>query len=338
MTDGVLNIYKPEGWTSQDVCAKLRRRLGIRRIGHTGTLDPMAAGVLPVCTGKATRIIEYYDLDRKTYHARMRLGVVSDTLDIWGETETLHKVRIVPDEKSDARTDFSGECGAKPDVFVEYDLVSDDHIMYVGEADIRRAFSEYTGRITQIPPKYSALKVNGKRAYDLARQGADFELKGREITIYSNEITDIDADAGEISYDVTCSKGTYIRTICDDIGRKLGCGAVMTALTRTRNGCFSIEDAVDITELVELTDEEIGKRIIPMENTLTNLGTVRIDDNRFTAFINGNSSGAGFRVTDEGIFTDKDGHPVYKVFGKDVFLGTAMIKDRQLIPAKVIYR
>ena len=207
MTDGIINVNKPAGWTSQDVCTKLRHRLHIKKIGHTGTLDPMATGVLPVCTGKATRIIEYYDNDRKSYHAGMKLGYVSDTLDIWGSVEP---------------------CGGYADVTDEM---------------IRAAFAAYTGIIEQIPPKYSALKINGKRAYDLAREGRDFEIKGRSITIYSNEISRIDHDAGEIEFDVTCSKGTYIRTICDDIGRELGCGAVMSSLERTASGFFRIEDA-----------------------------------------------------------------------------------------------
>ena len=143
----------------------------------------MATGVLPVCMGKATRIIEYYDMDSKSYHASMKLGITTDTLDITGEIlET---------------------CG-----------YSD-----VSEKAVRDAFKAYTGLVMQIPPKYSALKIDGKRAYDLAREGKDFEIKPREITVYDNEITQIDLESGEIEFDVTCSKGTYIRTICDDIGR-----------------------------------------------------------------------------------------------------------------------
>ena len=309
MKDGVININKPAGWTSQDVCSKLRHRLRIKRIGHTGTLDPMATGVLPVCIGKATRIIEYYDRDLKTYRARMKLGTISDTLDIWGTILEEHPVRI---------SDEGGE-------------------YTVSESSIRRAFADYTGAVSQVPPKYSALKINGRRAYDLARQGADFELKKREIMIMANEITDIDRESGVIGFEVTCSKGTYIRTICDDIGRTLGCGAVMTELKRTASGMFDIYNAAVFENLLEMTDEEIGKCIIPMEDTLIFLGTVQLDDNRFTAFINGNSSGSGYSVTEESHFADSEGLPVYRVFASNVFLGTAVIKDRQLIPAKVIY-
>ena len=307
MTEGIINISKPEGWTSQDICARLRHRLHIKKIGHTGTLDPMATGVLPVCIGKATRIIEYYDMDRKTYHAGMKLGYTSDTLDIWGTvTET------------------------------ESPLSFDEN-------DIRQAFNDYTGIISQIPPKYSALKINGRRAYDLARNGAEFEIRSREITIYSNEVTRIDLCAGEIEFDVTCSKGTYIRTICDDIGRTLGCGAVMSSLVRTRSGCFTIENAHDIRDVVEMSDEEISGLVIPMDTTLEHLGIVELDDNRFTAFINGNPSGTGYHICRAAEYVSESedryrGSGVYRVYCGGSFLGTAYVQGRDLIPAKVIYR
>ena len=307
MTDGIINVNKPEGWTSQDICTKLRHRLHIKKIGHTGTLDPMATGVLPVCIGKATRIIEYYDDDRKTYHACMKLGYTSDTLDIWGNTER--------------SGDFSD--------------VTEDMIM--------SAFAAYTGIIEQIPPKYSALRINGKRAYDLAREGQDFEIKSRRIMIYANTVTGIDLAAGEVEFDVTCSKGTYIRTICDDIGRTLGCGAVMSSLERTASGYFRIGEAYGIDELVRMTDEELAGCIIPMDRTLENLGIIVLDDNRFTAFINGNPSGTGYRVVSESDFRagDRDkyqGCSIYKVYSRGIFLGTGYVKGRDLIPAKVIYR
>jgi tRNA pseudouridine55 synthase len=230
MTDGIINVNKPAGWTSQDVCTKLRHRLHIKKIGHTGTLDPMATGVLPVCTGKATRIIEYYDNDRKSYHAGMKLGYVSDTLDIWGSVEP---------------------CGGYADVTDEM---------------IRAAFAAYTGIIEQIPPKYSALKINGKRAYDLAREGRDFEIKGRSITIYSNEISRIDHDAGEIEFDVTCSKGTYIRTLCADIGKALGVGGVMKSLKRMEASGFTLGDSYTLGELEAMSEAEREAKILPIED------------------------------------------------------------------------
>ena len=295
MTDGIINVNKPAGWTSQDVCSKLRHVLHIRKIGHTGTLDPMATGVLPVCVGKATRIIEYYDRDSKSYHASMRLGITTDTLDITGEVlETAGYSNI--DEKA-----------------------------------VREAFKAYTGHVMQIPPKYSALKIDGKRAYDLAREGKDFEIKAREIIIYDNSITRIDLEAGEIEFNVTCSKGTYIRTICDDIGRALGCGATMTALTRTASGYFRLEDSYTIEEIINETDP-LNTMLVPADITLEKLGKALLNDNRSTAFMNGNSSwSTGFRITEPSEFDN-----LYRVYGKDVFLGVAAVENGSLVPQKVI--
>ena len=196
--NGILNINKPEGWTSQDVVAKLRGRLHIRRVGHTGTLDPMATGVLPVCFGKATRIIEYYDDDFKTYEAEMKLGMVTDTLDITG---TVLETKPVD----------------------------------VSEEDVIQAICSFRGWITQIPPKYSALKVNGKPLYKYAREGVEVEIKSRKIYVADIQPMEVNLRENRILFRVTCSKGTYIRTICDDIGKKLGCGGTMTDLQRTQS-------------------------------------------------------------------------------------------------------
>ena len=295
MTDGIINVNKPAGWTSQDVCTKLRHVLHIRKIGHTGTLDPMATGVLPVCVGKATRIIEYFDRDSKTYRASMKLGITTDTLDITGKVM-----------ETAGYTD-------------------------VTEKAVREAFKAYTGNVRQIPPKYSALKINGKRAYDLAREGREFEIKPREIIIYNNEIRRIDLGSGEIEFDVTCSKGTYIRTICDDIGRELGCGAVMTALTRTASGYFRIEDSHTIEEIME-DDDPLNNKLIPADITLEKLGKIELNDNRITAFMNGNSSWRnGFRITEPSSFDE-----LYRVYGNSSFLGVGAVENGSLVPQKVI--
>ena len=295
MTDGIINVNKPAGWTSQDVCTKLRHVLHIKKIGHTGTLDPMATGVLPVCVGKATRIIEYYDKDSKSYHASMKLGITTDTLDITGK------------------------------------ILETSGYQEVSEKAVREAFKAYTGNVQQIPPKYSALKINGKRAYDLAREGKDFEIKPRGIIIFDNEVTRIDLENGEIEFDVTCSKGTYIRTICDDIGRDLGCGAVMTALTRTASGFFRIEDSHTIDEIME-AEEALEKMLIPADITLEKLGKIVLNDHRITAFLNGNSSRSnGFRITERSSF---DG--LYRVYGNNAFLGAGAVENGSLIPKKVI--
>ncbi|MBR0378974.1 MAG: tRNA pseudouridine(55) synthase TruB [Mogibacterium sp.] len=290
--DGVINVNKPAGWTSQDVCAKLRNRLHIKKLGHTGTLDPMATGVLPVCTGKATRIIEYYGHDRKSYHASMKLGLVTDTLDITGEVL---------------------ETAAYADVC---------------EKAVREAFKAYTGHVLQVPPKYSALKVDGKRAYELAREGKDFELKAREIEIFSNDISRLDLGSGEIEFDVTCSKGTYIRTICDDIGRTLGCGAVMTALVRTGSGFFTIENSAGIDEI----SEDPERYIMPMDETLAELGRIILNDNRIIAFTNGNPTReGGYAVTEPSGYDE-----LYRVYGNGSFLGVAAVDSGDLIPQKVL--
>lgn len=295
MTDGIINVNKPVGWTSQDVCSKLRHVLKIKKIGHTGTLDPMATGVLPVCVGKATRIIEYYDRDTKSYHASMKLGITTDTLDITGK--------------------ILGTAG--------YSKIS--------EKDVREAFKAYTGHVMQIPPKYSALKIDGRRAYDLAREGKSFEIKPREIIIFENSVTDIDLINGEIEFDVTCSKGTYIRTICDDIGRELGCGAAMTALTRTASGFFRIEDSYTLEEIIVAADP-LKTMLIPADITLEKLGKISLNNNRITAFLNGNSSWSnGFRITEPSSFDD-----LYRVYGNDTFLGTGAVENGSLVPKKVI--
>lgn len=301
ITDGVININKPRDWTSQDVCAKLRSRLHIRKTGHTGTLDPMATGVLPVCIGKATRIIEYYDSDFKSYHAGMKLGISTDTLDITGEIlET---------------GDFRG----------------------VTENAVREAFRALTGTVSQVPPKYSALRINGKRAYELAREGKDFELKSRTVEIPYNEISMFDAETGTVEFDVRCSKGTYIRSICDDIGRALGCGAVMTSLERTASGYFRVEDSVDIRALTEMSDEEIAERVIPADRTLISLGSIELNDKRLIAFINGNPSDPwAYAVSaDPASEGSGRGEKSYKVYSRGRFLGIARIKDGSLVPQKV---
>lgn len=293
--DGVININKPAEWTSQDVCAKLRSRLGIKRIGHTGTLDPMATGVLPVCIGKATRMIEYYDCDFKTYRATMLLGTVTDTLDITG------------------------------------DILETRSCAEVTENAVREAFNAYIGTVEQLPPKYSALKVGGKRAYELAREGKDFELKPRKIEITRNEILDIDLKNGTLQFEVTCSKGTYIRTIIDDIGRTLGCGACMTSLTRTVSGFFRIEDSVDINDLCSLDENEISRYILPIDETLLSLGMIELDDNRVTAFMNGNSSYKScYRIEEKPL-----SGAAYRVYSNGFFLGVALIENGSLVPRKV---
>ena len=217
MINGIINIKKEKGFTSHDVVAKLRGILRQKKIGHTGTLDPDAEGVLPVCLGKATKLCDLIGDWDKTYEATLLLGKTTDTEDISGQVQEEKEV-----------------------------LVQEEEI-----AQIIRAF---VGNYAQIPPMYSAIKVNGKKLYELAREGKEIERKARTITIFAiNIVRFLPPDRFEI--DVDCSKGTYIRTLCSDIGKALGCGAHMAELTRTRTGSFALEDAITLGELQTMADE-----------------------------------------------------------------------------------
>lgn len=211
MPDGILIIDKPTGWTSMDVCAKLRGILREKRIGHAGTLDPMATGVLPVFVGRATKAVQFAENGRKEYRAVLKLGTVTDTQDTTG-------------------------------------TVLETHPVTVGADEVRAALEHFTGELLQLPPMYSALKVNGQKLYDLARQGKTVERKPRAITVYELELLEQSAP-DEFTLRVVCSKGTYIRTLCHDLGEYLGCGGCMAALRRTRSGSFSVENARRIGEL-----------------------------------------------------------------------------------------
>ena len=274
MKDGILNINKPQGVTSHDVVRDIRRLLGTKKIGHTGTLDPMATGVLPVCIGKATRITEYTDLDFKKYRCTLRLGTITDTQDIWGE------------------------------------ILEENSTAAVTTEAVREAFSAFHGKISQKPPMYSAVRVAGRRLYDYARAGETVEVKEREVYIKALEIEAMDfahdSDVKKVTFTVECSKGTYIRTICEDVGKRLGCGATMESLERLASGRFKIEEAIDLYELVEAysirrfegekyfvqpAEEaallEIEKLILPMDYPLTHFGTAVMDDERARKFIDG---------------------------------------------------
>lgn len=230
MMNGIINIYKEKGFTSFDVVAKLRGILKTRKIGHTGTLDPDAEGVLPVCIGKATKICELLTDKTKEYEAVMLLGRTTDTQDVTGETLTQQEVR----------------CSAK---------------------EVEKAVLSFAGDYMQVPPMYSALKVNGKKLYELAREGKTVERKPRPVHFYEIEILDIDFPL--VRFRVTCSKGTYIRTLCHDIGEKLGCGAAMETLLRTKVGRFTLDDAITLAQTEEaVRNGEIEQRILGIEEIL----------------------------------------------------------------------
>ena len=212
---GFLNIYKPKGLTSHDVVARLRKITKVRQIGHTGTLDPFATGVLPICIGKATRLIEYLD-DDKEYLATVQFGKNTATYDLEGE------ITATFDKK-------------------------------VTEEDVKNALKDFEGEISQIPPIYSAIKVNGKKLYDYARQGQDIEIKPRKVTISKIELKEFDKTSQSAKITVACSKGTYIRSIAYDLGAKLGCGGYLTALERTKAGKFQVNSAIKLEDLTEVS-------------------------------------------------------------------------------------
>ena len=212
---GFLNIYKPKGLTSHDVVARLRKITKVRQIGHTGTLDPFATGVLPICIGKATRLIEYLD-DDKEYLATVQFGKNTATYDLEGE------ITATFDKK-------------------------------VTEEDVKNALKDFEGEISQIPPIYSAIKVIGKKLYDYARQGQDIEIKPRKVTISKIELKEFDKTSQSAKITVACSKGTYIRSIAYDLGAKLGCGGYLTALERTKAGKFQVNTAIKLEDLTEVS-------------------------------------------------------------------------------------
>ena len=229
--DGVIVIRKEKDFTSHDVVAKLRGILHMKKIGHTGTLDPDAEGVLPVALGKATRLVDMITDKEKTYEAVMRLGVVTDTQDMSGT------------------------------------VLSQASELHVTEEELRAAIESFAGDYMQVPPMYSALKVNGKKLYELAREGKTVERKPRPVHFYEIEILEINLPL--VRFCVTCSKGTYIRTLCHDIGEKLGCGAAMETLLRTKVGRFTLDDAITLAQTEEaVKNGTIESKVLGIEEIL----------------------------------------------------------------------
>lgn len=247
--NGVINLFKPRGMTSHDAVWQLRKILKTKKIGHTGTLDPNASGVLPLCIGKGTRIAEYLLDSDKEYIGELTLGYRTDTQDIDGKI-----------------------------------ISSSDKL--VNEEDIITVISKYKGNISQLPPMYSALKHKGKKLYELAREGKIIERTPRNITIYDQRILNIE-DCKKIIFYTKCSRGTYIRTLCDDIGMDLGTYGYMSYLLRVGAGSFKIEDSYSIEYLKTLDLEEVSKLIIPMDKALNHLEQFIVPENLYSKLING---------------------------------------------------
>ena len=254
MLNGIINVYKEVGFTSRDAVSKLTGILRQRKIGHTGTLDPAAEGVLPMCIGKATKLCELLTDHRKQYIAEIKFGIATDTEDVTGE--------IVEE------TGFSNEWYKE----------------HLSEAVLSKVISGFIGRQLQTPPMYSAKRVGGKRLYELAREGKVIERKPCEITIYSIEIKNIDVSRREATIVVDCSKGTYIRTLCKDIGNELGCKAAMKSLIRTKTGDFLLENSYKLDEIEKLVKENrVSEIIIPIEDVFKNLQ--RVDVSGYAAIL-----------------------------------------------------
>lgn len=307
--DGIININKPKDMTSFDVVAIVRRACGTKRVGHLGTLDPMAEGVLPVTIGRAGRVMDYLDTDIKVYRGSARLGLETDTLDIWGNT-----VKICEDFSIDRKM-------------------------------LEKAVEAFRGVIDQVPPMYSALKVDGKKLYEYAREGKTIDVKSRKA--YIEKVDIISFNGCEFEFEIACSKGTYIRSICADIGRVLGCGAAMSSLTRIKSGCFDIADAIDIEKIRNMSPEEIEELLTPVDKPLGHFGMAKLDDWEKHLFINGvELRNEQWTLEQKPRFSEeKFSLPIreefarlYRVYGKaGEFLGTAKENNGLIKADKVFY-
>lgn len=248
--NGIILVDKPQDWTSHDVVAKLRGILHERRIGHSGTLDPLATGLLVVFVGRATRAVEFAEVDSKEYIAGLRLGIATDTQDISGS--------------------IISRCDAIP-----------------SRETVICAVNSFVGQIEQIPPMYSAIKVGGKKLYELARRGESVERKSRRISINSIDVVGEDGD--DLLLKVSCSKGTYIRTLCHDIGEKLGCGACMSSLRRTTAGVFSIENAHGIEKIqAAAASGDLQNFLLPLDTLFAQYPVLTVNENRTKRLKTGN--------------------------------------------------
>ncbi|EKS4344758.1 tRNA pseudouridine(55) synthase TruB [Clostridium sporogenes] len=275
--DGVINVLKPKGITSFDVVRDIRKIAKIKKVGHTGTLDPLASGVLPVCIGKATKIVDYIMEGTKTYRVEMKLGTTTDTYDREGTVLEEKEVSVSPTE-------------------------------------VEKAIEKYKGDIKQVPPMYSALKVNGRKLYDLARKGIEVEREARKIQIH--DICILSIDIPYIIFDVKCSKGTYIRSLCFDIGNDLGSGAVMWNLERLEASPFNIKEAI---KLEDLNEENIKQFITPIDEALKDYEKLYLDKKFEKLVLN------GVILKDRRVLDNIEENKLYRTYIEDDnFIGLGM--------------
>ena len=286
MPSGIIIIDKPEGWTSQDVAAKLRGVFRERRVGHGGTLDPMATGVLPIFIGRATRGVEFFESAEKEYVAGLRLGVETDTQDTTG-------------------------------------TVLQERAVNITRAQLEQVLARFLGPQEQVPPMYSAVKIGGKKLYELARAGKTVERKPRAITIHELEL--LDGEGVEYQIRVRCSKGTYVRTLCHDIGQALGCGGCMSSLRRTKAGCYDLEHAITMDAL--LRQEDPVSLLLPVDSLFAELPAHTVGQGQLKAVFNGAAVKAS-QLTD-------GSYRVYAPDGSFLLLGEA--KDGMLRTIKSFF-
>lgn len=288
--NGVLIINKPMDFTSFDAVAVTRKKSGQRKTGHCGTLDPNATGVLPILLGAATKAQDILPNHDKEYVAELKFGIETDTLDIWGN--------ILREEKSS-----------------------------VTKEQFETTLADFRGEILQVPPMYSALKQNGKRLYDLARQGIEVKREARPVTIYSLVCEDFSAEKQTAKIRVSCSKGTYIRSLIDDIGKALDTFATMTSLIRTKACGFSLSESISMDELKSLTPEEIKAKLLPIERLFDTYRKVTVSEAQSIRFKNGGALGLERLRT---LPKDYSENEIFRVKFNDKFLGLGIIKEKEL--------
>lgn len=294
--DGILVIDKPEGFTSFDVVAKVRGMLHTRKVGHAGTLDPMATGVLPVLVGRGTKCCDILPCQDKRYTASFRLGLRTDTQDSSGR-------------------------------------VLEEKPVSVTKEQVKAVLRDFEGQILQIPPMYSAIQIGGQRLYDLARQGIEVERAARPVTIYHCRLLGEGSAPNEYVIDVSCSKGTYIRTLCSDIGDRLGCGSAMTALRRTEAAGFRLEESLSLEEASALAREgRLEERILPVERVFSSLPELRLSEKQSKMYRNGvrldsrRLEGAAEKGTD------------LRIYGFDgLFLGVAYVNEEDELCSRQLF-
>lgn len=275
---GILNIDKPQGITSHDVVDVIRKIFKNAKVGHTGTLDPMATGVLPICIGEATKLTNELTCKTKKYRVKMLLGVETDTYDITGK--------------------------------IMFASVVDSDEIYIKER-IKR----FVGKQEQMPPIYSAIRVDGKRAYSYARAGKDVEMQPRQIEIFAIDNIVVNLELKEVEFDVTCSKGTYIRSLVNDIGKKIGCGATMCELRRLRNGNFDISDSIGLYEYLNLEYDKMLQKIVSIEEYYKETKRVNFTKNEYIRFLNG----MNFNLTTS--------EKIVRVYFNDSFKGLGKVEN-----------